>query len=1378
MLELFSKLPLASLLFGAGASPRRCFVHEGRAHVEHRARTPEDVAALKKALVALKGQYGHVEWLEINAQIGRVIVAHARGAYSTRELCDFVARAEEDAGLATTPLPERTRHPVDEAQKARMVTEMTADAAGLALGAMLRLTPLPASTLASNVAAMVTVVGSVRRLRAVLEESLGEVMTEHVLRIAQPITMGLAQRTLDPFVGLVQRGTSWVEHRAHERSFAARAHELFAAPSGDVPAAPPPSRVSLPRGPIERYEANAWAVSLGAFFVSLAASRSAESALASVLVGLPKSARLGREAFCAHVSWTLAQRGACVLDPAALRRLDRVDAVVLPVEIFGDVDPAQGAPVWLETVLSTARQAELTVHLAATDPRAWAGLGADGVLLGGDALGDSVRRLQTDGRVVLVAHRGRARSLAIADVGVGLMKPGGSPPWGAHVIVRDDLAELCFLLGACKAARTTSSESVTLAMAAAGIGSFATAKGLLSNARRVMRVVNLASLVSMANGLRLSLEAADRPVITPRDPTPWHQLEVDEVLARLGVSEQGLRARDILARHRPIRARPSPLVELGSAIARETMTPLTPLLAAGAGLSAVVGSLDDAALVASVVALNSIVGGVQRFGAERAVRALERQARISARVRRGGELRWVPQGELVLGDVLVLEAGDVVPADCRLVAAEGLEVDAASLTGESMPVERSTTPSKAAQIAERTSMVYEGTTIAAGRATAVVVAVGADTEVKRAAASGAQRSRGGVEARLEKLTSLTAPFAATAGLSLVGLGLLRGRRVDEVVGAGVSMAVAAVPEGLPLLATAAQLAAAKRLAEHGALIRDPKVLEALGRVSVMCVDKTGTMTEGRLRLALVSDGTTVEDSAALGPMTRGIVGAALRASSSPVPASTVDAVDEAIQLAARQAGVAAQDGAAAFRPLADLAFAASRRYAVVLGETSTGRVLSVKGAPEAVLALTDRDERGAPLDGPSRRRLEAHAAELAARGLRVLAVAERELGPAREAAPPAVDERDVLGLRLRGLIAFRDPIRREAPQLILDLARAGIRVVMITGDHARTADAIARELGLQGETVTGADLDQWSDDVLDEHVRGIAVVARATPSQKVRLVRALQRRGATVAMTGDGANDAPAIRVADVGVALGERATAAARAAADLMLLDERIGTLVRAVAEGRALWSAVRDAVSILIGGNLGEIGFTLGAGLIDGRPPLNARQLLLVNLLTDVAPAMTIAIRPPTEEALQALAGRGPDASLGRGLYRDIALRSVLTATGAGAAWFGARLTGTATRARTVGMVALVGSQLGQTLVAGGRDTPVWLTCVGSAAVLGAIVQLPGLSQSFGCTPLGPIGWATAVGASAVVTGIAYLLPRTREITWRTGSLAHASPATDPAT
>jgi cation-transporting ATPase I len=297
---------------------------------------------------------------------------------------------------------------------------------------------------------------------------------------------------------------------------------------------------------------------------------------------------------------------------------------------------------------------------------------------------------------------------------------------------------------------------------------------------------------------------------------------------------------------------------------------------------------------------------------------------------------------------------------------------------------------------------------------------------------------------------------------------------------------------------------------------------------------------------------------------------------------------------------------------------------------------------------------------------------------------------------------------------------------------------------------------LRGRSViTGTELTELSDDELDRRIKSFGVFARVTPAQKVRVVRALQRAGRVVAMVGDGANDAPAIRLSNVGIAIGEGSTSAARAAADIVLTDERIETLVSAVVEGRAMWVSVRDAVSILIGGNLGEIGFTLGAGLIDGRPPLNARQLLLVNLLTDVAPAMAIALRPPTNATMKSLAQEGPDVSLGRALNRDIASRAIVTTLGASTAWVIGRFTGTRAKANTIGLLALVGSQLGQTMVSGRYSRPVMITSVTSAALLATIVQTPGLSHLFGCRPLGPVGWATAVGASSAATYAAIRFP-----------------------
>jgi cation-transporting ATPase I len=370
---------------------------------------------------------------------------------------------------------------------------------------------------------------------------------------------------------------------------------------------------------------------------------------------------------------------------------------------------------------------------------------------------------------------------------------------------------------------------------------------------------------------------------------------------------------------------------------------------------------------------------------------------------------------------------------------------------------------------------------------------------------------------------------------------------------------------------------------------------------------------------------------------------------------------------------------------------------------------------------------------------------MAERGLRVLAVADRLLPGDHVLSGESAQQ-----LIFRGLLAFRDPVRPTAKKALFDLKRGGLRPLMITGDHPSTALAIAMELELSKnpQVLTGVELSAMDEDQLLQQIERIDVFARVSPSQKVRIVRALSKKGKTVAMVGDGANDAPAIRLASVGVAMGQNCAEAARNAADIVLADARVETLVEAIIEGRALWEAVRDAVSILVGGNLGEIGFTLLGGLVSGRPPLSPRQLLLVNLFTDVAPATALAIRKPAEDSLAALSERGPEASMGWRLDRDIGARALVTATGAGAAWVTSSLVGDRRGASTTALLALVGTQLGQTMSTGERSRQVVVTNVLSALGLAIIVQTPGLSGAFGCRPLGPLGWTIATGASTLAT------------------------------
>jgi cation-transporting P-type ATPase I len=794
-------------------------------------------------------------------------------------------------------------------------------------------------------------------------------------------------------------------------------------------------------------------------------------------------------------------------------------------------------------------------------------------------------------------------------------------------------------------------------------------------------------------------------------------------------------------------------------VTAELLNPLTPILAAGAGLAATVGSVTDAGLIGGLTVLNAVIGGVERYRAERAIERLESRSPRTVLVRRQGAERLVEASELVPGDVIHLRTKDVVPADCRILEATTLEVDESGLTGESLPVPKSPPASHATAIAERTSMLYEGTAIAAGQATAVVVATGAATELRRSESLlPLEPPQNGVEARLQSLTSLAGPVALGSGGLLAGVSALRGLPLRSVVDSAVALAAAAVPEGLPLLATVAQLSAARRLAERGALVRSRRAVEALGRVDVACVDKTGTLTEGRIALVAVSDGTTetAVNGHHLTPRARDILAAGLRAAPDSAQEDLVHAEDRALAQQASQAEVAADRDTGDWRRVAELPFEPGRGFHAVLRDNHDSALLAVKGAPEVVLARSASMRDG---DGPARmtatrrRRLMAEARRLARRGLRVLAVAERTVP-----AGTRLDEDLVEEVNFVGFLAYSDPVRATAAAAVRSLRRAGVDVVMMTGDHPNTAASIAAELGLiNGKAImTGPEVDGLSDDELAAAISHIAVFARVTPFHKVRLVRALQRSGRVVAMTGDGANDAQAIRLADVGIAFGDQATPPTREAADLLVTDNRIEIIVDVLLEGRALWASTREAAAILVGGNLGEVAFTVAGTIVSGRPPLNARQLLLVNLLTDAAPAMAIAVRQPMRPSPDQLLREGPEASLGGPLARDIAWRAAITGAGATGAWLAARATGTRAHASTVSMTALVGAQLGQTLLVGWRDPVVLATGLGSAALLAGIVQTPGLSHFFGCRPLGPLGWTISATASGAATASALLLPR----------------------
>jgi cation-transporting P-type ATPase I len=761
--------------------------------------------------------------------------------------------------------------------------------------------------------------------------------------------------------------------------------------------------------------------------------------------------------------------------------------------------------------------------------------------------------------------------------------------------------------------------------------------------------------------------------------------------------------------------------------------PLTPVLATGSVASAILGSPIDAVLVGSVLFGNAALAATQRIHAERVLgQLLAVQVPPARKLRVDGRDRYLDtRGDrLRPGDVIEVRANEVVPADARVIEAADVEVDESSLTGESLPVAKQVEATPGAPLAERSCMLFAGSTVVAGTAVAIVTAVGGQTQANRAAElAHSQPHDIGLQTQLHQLTNRVWPLSMAGGALVTGFGLLRRVRLRDAVGSGVAVAVSAVPEGLPLVATLAQQASARRLTRSGALVRAPRSVEALGRVDVVCFDKTGTLSENRLRVSQVhpADGVSEDD----------VVGCAAEAGP-PSRAVRQHATDTAIIEAAVDRNLTA---ATEFEREAHLPFRSGRSFSASVVDTK----LSVKGAPEVVLpACSDAD-------AAAQRTVE----KMAANGLRVIAVASRELGSGQ--ADQAHDDAEALaeycreGLRLVGFLGLSDTPRPQATDLLKALAERDVAVRLITGDHPVTAAAVAAELGLpvsEDQVITGA---EWEDLPRREQQRAVAeklVFARMSPEQKVQIVQRLERAGRVCAMVGDGVNDAAAIRAATVGIGVAARGSAPARIAADVMLLDGRIESLLDALEEGRQLWHRVRAAVAVLLGGNAGEVLFAIIGSAISGRAPLNARQLLLVNMLTDALPAAALAVSPPSNGE----GARGQDEAA---LWRTVAIRGVATAGSATTAWTLARLTGRRRRAATVALVALVAGQLGQTLLES-HGRLVVLTALGSLAAMGVVISTPGVSQLLGSTPLGPLGWAQALGSAAVATGAAALAQR----------------------
>ena len=1394
---------------------RRCFRGEGRAWVEIRGLNDPAGDELATAVLGAARALPGVVSARLNHPLSRLVVgldpAAGSDVVSMRELCQAVSDTESQyhadrirrssfdspaSSLADRRAESRGHAPVSlpgdgMTQTLRALT-VGANIAGLGAATVGRLLRLPGLPL--GLEAGVVVVDYQPRLRRLLEDRIGKQATDALLALASAGVHTLNQAPTALAVDLSVEAMRAGEERAEARAW--RRHEPELAQHAEHPPVTVPERPApRPPGPVERHlTRSAWAQVLGAGVVG-AATRSPDLAGTAAAVTAPKATRTARESFAATLGRGLAnQHGTVVLRPGSLRELDRVDTVVIdPRVLCGDtlrVMQVRGADddelraVWAQAlarltdadlkpgwhrigprsgvqasfqpallplaaaVVTEARRAD--VEVVSVEAEALGELRPvfdeirplDGASVD-QALAATVTAYQAEGHDVAVLSAVAVEALAAADVALGVLPGQGVPPWCADVLLTD-LAAAWRVLHALPAARSASHRGVEIATGATALGSLLMLPGVRGSGPGPVTTGAAAGALS---GYWLARRAVDAAVPRPAAVHEWHAMSVDQVRAVLPPPEleepttthhapaaaAALAAVDLARRGAQATAPPRLLRQFAQAVRSELSDPITPVLALGAAASAVLGSPVDAMLVGSVLGGNAMLAAAQRLIAERRLSVLlNEQIPPARKVLPDGSHCEIPAEELLPGDLIEVHGHEVVPADGRLIEAVDLEVDESSLTGESLTVVKQVEATPGADLADRECMVYAGTTVVTGTAVALVTATGGDTHGRRAAELVAgDQSAIGLQHQLSLLTSKAWRISLAGGALVTGLGMARRIGLRQAVASGIAVSVAAIPEGLPLVATLAQQSSARRLSKAGVLVRVPRSVEALGRVDVVCFDKTGTLSKNRLRVSQVhpATGFTEHD--------------VLRFAASAAPVSNgvrqVHATDTAIVEGADSRGAAAPPG-----PAAHLPFRSGRPFSASI----RGTELTLKGAPEVVLACT-----GA---GPA---IKKSVAALAADGLRVIAVAHRELTPAQCAAlgkdpePDEIAEYCREGLTFVGLLGLSDTPRDEAAELLADLKRRRIPVRLITGDHPLTATAIARELGLEvdsDQVISGAQWDALSRKGQELAVAERVVFARMSPENKVQIVQTLERTGKVSAMVGDGANDAAAIRAATVGIAVVAHGSEAASTAADVVLLDERIDTLLDALDEGRELWQRVQAAVAVLLGGNAGEVAFAIIGSALTGRSPLNARQLLLVNMLTDALPATALAVSSLNEQA--AAGGHGPDE---RALWRTVAVRGVTTASAAVGAWGLASVTGRQQRASTVALVSLVATQLGPTRL-DSRDPLVVATAVGSLGVMGTLITIPGISQLLGCTPIGPLGWAQALGTATVATVGAAVVPR----------------------
>ena len=883
----------------------------------------------------------------------------------------------------------------------------------------------------------------------------------------------------------------------------------------------------------------------------------------------------------------------------------------------------------------------------------------------------------------------------------------------------------------------------------------------------------------------------------------WYKLTVDEALdalksRRSGLTEEEARARQLQFGPNELqrKKKTSPVI----AFLKQFMSPLIYVLLAAGIVTLAVHEYLDAGVIFVVLLANAVIGYVQEARAEHAMEALLQMAAPQAKVKRGGTVCLLPAKDIVPGDVILLESGDKVPADALLTEVSELKVNESVLTGESVAAGKRTSPLREdAPLAERKNMVHMGTIVSIGRGTAVVTATGMSTEVGKIAQAikEVKVEKTPLQKSIERLSKFLVVTLLAICALLVVVGLLQKLPALDIFLIAVAAAVSAIPEGLPAVVTVVLAIGMRTMARRNAIIRKLAAVESLGSATVICTDKTGTLTENRMTVRrIVVNGQVIEVTGESGQLAGGFrldgrpvkpedvpslpmllkIGAlcndALLSVSDAGEISMLgDPTEGALVAVAAKANLDKEKLQATSPRLDEIPFQSEKLYMATLHPLDGKRVVYVKGATERLLSLSRTylcNGQVVPLQEVHAKAIREANQAMASEAIRVIAMAYVEV-PADTVELDNVDLRG--NLVFVGLAGMDDPPRKEAIKAIAQCRDAGIKVIMITGDNKLTAESVARQLGMSpGKAIVGAELAEMSDEELEKIVEDVAIFARVEPLHKLRIVNALKKRGHVVAMTGDGVNDAPALRTANIGVAMGITGTDVAKEASDMVLADDNFASIVAAVDEGRSIFTGLRNVIFFLLSTNIGELLILLFSLIFIGEVPLQAVQIIWANLMTDTAVGLPLGFEPKVGDELKQPPRHPRVGLMYRGLIMRIIFIAAMMSLGVCAifAWsYHANGADPLPRAQTMAFCALVAFQWFSAFNARSEEHTVWklglfrnrylIACIALAVALQmAVVYVPFMQDAFGTVALNAWDWAVIFGAG----GALFLIEEMRKV------------------